>query len=102
MSGTIPVGRLENRLSVPPQDLHQVAIHHKGVADADGDLREGNLDPADEFYVRHQQIVDQSDPNLRHDGVFAGPEEALDLEVLLDPLEEQLNLSAALVNRGNG
>ena len=102
MSGTIPVGRLENRLSVPPQDFHQVVIHHEGVADTDGDLREGNLDPADEFYVRHQQIVDQSDPDLRSDGVFAGPEEALDLEVLLDPLEEQLNLPAALVNRGNG
>ena len=84
------------------QDFHQVVVHHEGVADADGDLREGNLDPTDEFYVRHQQIVDQRDPNLRSDGVFAGPEETLDLEILRDPLEEQLDLPAALVNRGNG
>ena len=58
MSGAVPFGRLENRLSVPPQDFHQVIIHHKDVADADGDLREGNLNPADEFYVRHQQALE--------------------------------------------
>ena len=81
----IPVGRLENRLSVPPQDFHQVVIHHEGVADADGDLREGNLDPADEFYVRHQQVVDQRDPDLCSDGVFAGPEKTLDLDINLCP-----------------
>ena len=101
MSGAVPVGRLENRLSVPPQDFHQVVIHHEGVAYANGNLREGNLDPADEFYVRHQQIVDQCDPDLRSDGVFAGSEEALDLEILLDPLEKEFDLPAALVNRGN-
>ena len=32
MPGAVPVGRLENRLSVPPQDFHQVAVHHEGVA----------------------------------------------------------------------
>ena len=101
MPGAVPVGRLENRLSVPPQDLHQVVIHHKGVADADGDLREGNSESADEFYVRRQQIVDQRDPDLRSDGVFAGPEEALDLEILLDPFEKEFDLPAALVDGGD-
>ena len=101
MSGAVPVGRLENRLSVPPQDFHQVVIHHEGVADANGDFREGNSESADEFYVRHQQIVDQSDPDLRSDGVFAGSEEALDLEILLDPLEKEFDLPAALVDGGD-
>ena len=95
MSGSVPVGRRENRFSVPPQDFHQVAVHHEGVADANGGLREGNLDPADEFYVRNQQIVDQRNPDLCFGGVFAGPEEALDLEILLDPLEKQIDLPTA-------
>ena len=102
MLRTVPVGRLENRLSVPLQDFHQVVVHHSGVADADGDLREGNLNPADEFYVRHQQIADQCAPDLRHDSVFTGPEKAHDLESLLDPLEKQLDLPTALVDGGNG
>ena len=53
---------------------------------------------ADEFYVCHQQAVDQSDPDLRHDGISGGSEEALDLEILLDPLEEQFDLPASFVN----
>jgi len=45
--------------------------------------------------------VDQSDPDLRSDGVFAGSEEALDLEILFDPVEEQLDLPAAPADGGD-
>ena len=40
-------------------------------------------------------------PDLRLDGVLAGAQEALDAQVLLDPLEEQFDLPAALVQGSN-
>lgn len=39
--------------------------------------------------------------NLAHDGVFVGANEAFDLQVLLDFLEEELDLPAFLVQRRN-
>ena len=44
-----------------------------------------------------QQIGDQGGVNLGFDGVFGSPEEAFDLEVLLDPFEQQFDLPALLV-----
>ena len=41
-------------------------------------------------------------PDLGLDGVLGGAEEAFDLEVLLDPFEEQLDLPAAFVKLGDG
>ena len=38
---------------------------------------------------------------MAHDGVFVGANEAFDLQVLLDFLEEELDLSAFLVQRRN-
>ncbi len=57
MSRAVPVWRLENRLSVPLQDFHQVVVHHEGVANVDGDLREGDLDSSNEFYVRPPMVL---------------------------------------------
>ena len=48
-----------------------------------------------------QQKSDQRDGDLDADGVFAGAEEAADLEDLLDPAEEQLDRPAALVEISN-
>ena len=42
-----------------------------------------------------------SAPDLRFDGVLAGAEEFPDAQVLLYPFEEQFDLPAALVKRGN-
>ena len=39
-----------------------------------------------------QNVDRNGDPDLGFHGVFRGPEEALDAQVLLDPLEEQLDI----------
>jgi len=44
-----------------------------------------------------QQKRDQRDIDLDADGVFVAAEKAADLEVLLEPLEQQLNLPALFV-----
>ena len=49
-----------------------------------------------------QHIDRDGDPDLGFDGVLAGAEEAFDAQVLLDPLEEQLDLPAAFVELGDG
>ena len=49
-----------------------------------------------------QHIRCDSAPDLRLHGVLAVADETLDAQVLLDPLEEQLDLPSALVQRGNG
>ena len=53
------------------------------------------LDDGDEHVGGHGA------PDLRLHGVLAVAEELLDAQVLLDPLEEQLDLPAALVQRGD-
>ena len=50
----------------------------------------------DEHIDRH------SDPDLRLDRILGVPEEALDPEMLLDPLEDQLHLPARLVQGADG
>ncbi len=50
---------------------------------------------------RHQHVDADGDPDLRSDGVLRGAVEALDSQMLLDPLEEQLHLPAALVQRAD-
>ena len=52
---------------------------------------EALLDDGDEDVDR------DGDPDLGFHGVLRGPEEPLDAQMLLDPLEEQLDLPAALV-----
>ena len=49
-----------------------------------------------------QQQGDQGCPNLDAEGVFAGADEGLDGQVLLEGLEEQLYLPALLVDGGDG
>lgn len=48
-----------------------------------------------------QQVGDQGGDDLQLDGVFRGSQELLDPEVLLDPLEEQFDLPAGLVEIGD-
>ena len=54
------------------------------------------LDDCDEHVGGHGA------PDLRLHSVLAVAQEVLDAQVLLDPLEEQLDLPATLVERTNG
>ena len=56
--------------SVPQQNLHQIVVHHNTIANSNRDFGQRNTDSADEFYVSHQQVMDQSDPDLSHDRIF--------------------------------
>ena len=47
----------------------------------------------------HQDVDGDGDPDLGLHGVLGGAVEALDAQVLLDPLEEQFDLPAATVQR---
>src|SRR5580658_888135 len=50
----------------------------------------------------HQHVDADGDPDLRPHGVFRSAVEALDAQVLLDPLEEQFHLPSASVQGANG
>src|SRR5579883_421729 len=49
-----------------------------------------------------EHVDGDGDPHLGLHGVLRGAVEALDAQVLLDPLEEELDLPAALVERADG
>ena len=49
-----------------------------------------------------QHVGGHGAPDLRLHRVLAGAQKALDAQMLLDPFEEQLDLPAALVQRGDG
>ena len=59
-------------------------------------------DLADKLDIGEQQIDANGNPDLGHDSVFRGAEEGLDLQVLLDPFEEQFDLPAGLVDLRDG
>ncbi len=54
------------------------------------------------LHIGEHQHGDQGDPYLRHGCVAAGTEESFDLQILLDPFEEQFDLPAGLVDIGDG
>ena len=80
--------------AVDALSVHEVGAHEAGEGERgyDGFLR--GLGEAEE------QIGDQGDGDLDAHGIFADAEEVLDLEVLLDPPEEQLDGPAPLVEIG--
>ena len=55
-----------------------------------------------ELDVSEEQVVAHRHPDLGKDGVLRGAQEGLDLEVALDPLEENLDLPAGLVDGRDG
>jgi len=54
------------------------------------------------FEDRNQHVNADGDPDLSLDGIGRSAEEALDAQVLLDPLEEQFDLPPTLVQFRNG
>src|SRR5690625_227839 len=57
---------------------------------------------AHELQVGQQKIDAHRNPDLSQHGIPGSTQKGLDLEVLLDPFEEQLNLPARLVDGSNG
>src|SRR3954468_3618737 len=51
---------------------------------------------------RHQHVDADGDPDLRPHRVFGIAVEALDAQMLFDPLEEQLHLPSAPIQSANG
>ncbi len=52
--------------------------------------------------VSQQQVDAHGHPNLGHRRILADSQEGLDLEVLLDPFEEQFDLPTLLINVRDG
>ena len=75
--------------------MHQVEPHQAGEGERAGDGALSSLSQP------QQQKSDQRDGDLDAHGVFAGAEEAADLEGLLDPAEEQLDRPATFVEIGD-
>ena len=50
----------------------------------------------------YQKVNAECDPDLSAHGVFSCAKERFDAQILFDPLEEEFDLPAALVDRGNG
>ena len=55
-----------------------------------------------EFQEGKEQVHDQGDPDLREHRIEGRAEECFDFEVLLDPLEKDLDLPTGLVSIGDG
>src|SRR5258708_6145779 len=66
-------------------------------ADEFGEADGGHLEEAVSGGAAQQQIGDHGGEELQSDGVWAAAEEGPDLEMLLDPSEQQLDLPAPLV-----
>ena len=49
----------------------------------------------------HHEVNADGDPDLGAHGVLRGPEEGLDPQILFDPLKEEFDLPATLVDRRN-
>ena len=59
-------------------------------------------DLTNELEVGQQQIDADGDPDLGHDGIAGCTQKTLDLQILLEPLEEQLDLPASFVDLSDG
>ena len=73
-----------------------------GEAEDLEDCVEAGVEIEAHFEDGHQQIDRHGDPDMRFDGVLGTAIEALDAQVRLDPLEEQLDLPAVFVEPGDG
>lgn len=81
---------------------HQIAVGEEIHAQERDEVGQAPSETGGQLQVTQQQHRDQRRPNLRLDGIGRGADEGLDLQVLLERLEEQFDLPAILVDRGNG
>ena len=69
----------------------------KGEAENLKDFGETAIDVELLFDDRHEQVDADGNPDLRLHSILACSVESLDAQVLLDPLEEDLNVPSTLV-----
>ena len=81
---------------------HQIAVGEEIHAQECDEVGQAPAEAGGQLQVAQQQHRDQCCPNLRLDGVGRGADESLDLQVLLERFEEQFDLPAILVDRGDG
>ena len=74
----------------------------EGVVNAASEFGDGEGDPAEELDVGQEQVVEHGDPDLGHDSIAGSAEKGFDLEVLLDPFEEDLNLPTLAIDFSDG
>ena len=79
-----------------------MAVAHQMLSEAGRDFRQADFDLGQELDVGDQQEVYERDLYQRHHSVFACPKEGFYLQILLYPLEEQLDLPSPLVDCGDG
>src|SRR5262245_56539951 len=84
------------------QEGEEVAAEEQVDVEQAQDLLARQAGRRSELEVGDHQRHAQGDPDLREHGVPGGAVEALELEVLLQELEEQLDLPAALVDGCDG
>ena len=80
------------------QPVREIAIGKEVQAQHRREVGQGPPGPGEVVQPFEEQQGDQGCPNLDAQGVVAGAEEGLHLEVLLERLEEQLDLPTVLVD----
>jgi len=81
---------------------HQIAMGEQIHAQQRNQIGQAPAKTGGQLQVTQQQHRDQCSPNLCLDRVSRRADEGLDLQVLLERLEEQFDLPAIFVDRGNG
>ena len=75
-------------------------FHEHGLGQA-GKLQESTAHFAFELEPNQEQVSDQGGPDLDEHGILGGAIKCLDFQVLLDPFEEEFDLSAAAIKLGH-
>ena len=81
------------------EEVDERAALEGRLGDEAGDGLEAEPGSGPDLREPQQQVGDQRGDDLDAHRILAGAEEVPDLQVLLDPLEEQLDLPAPLVER---
>jgi hypothetical protein len=79
------------------EGFKQRGFLEQGQAEDLQNVGQASFDPQFLFHDGHEHVDADGDPDLRLHGVVAGAVESFDSQMLLDPLEEQLDLPTALV-----
>ena len=84
------------------EPCHQIAMGEEIHAQERDQIGQAPTETGGQLQIPQEQHRDQCRPNLRLDRIRGGADEGLDLQILFDRLEEQFDLPAILVDRGDG
>ena len=73
------------------EPLHQAPVRKEIQADHGRKIGQGPCGPGQVVEPPQEKQGDEGCPNLGSQGVLAGPDEGLDLQILLERLEEQFD-----------